>query len=65
METNGYRWASGFDAGDVLAKRHGIVGVPTAIVLDPEGKVVTFGYYAEEWAGRLDAFLKQTCLGTQ
>ncbi len=62
MDAHDYRWASGYDAGGGLAKKHGIVGVPTAVVLDPEGKIVTFGYYVEDWAARLDAYLKQTCL---
>ncbi len=62
LEAKGYSWPSVFDPDGSTAERHGVVGVPTAVVLDPEGKVVTFGYYKGDWAKRLDEFLKQNCV---
>lgn len=62
MESKQYEWNSGFDAGGSLAQKAGIVGVPTAIVVDPQGKIVTFGHYRDDWAKRLDQFLRQACV---
>ncbi|MGE0434447.1 MAG: TlpA family protein disulfide reductase [Planctomycetota bacterium] len=72
-KTKGDEWMHLFDAGDQCKKAFGIVATPSVIVLDPDGKVVTFGRLqnkeadpdagtpADPWANDLKAFLESSC----
>jgi thioredoxin-like negative regulator of GroEL len=40
MKKNGYTFAGGLDATGRIAMKYGIQGVPTSILISPEGKVL-------------------------
>lgn len=62
LQSKGYAWPSVYDTNGAIAERHGVVGVPIALLLDPDGKILTYGFYKGDWAKRLDEFLKQNCV---
>ena len=40
MQKNGYTFASALDEPGLVAMKYGIQGVPTSILISPEGKIL-------------------------
>lgn len=54
---------STYDKDSKVEGLYGIRGVPTAVVLDKDGKVLTFGSYRpDEYAKPLIEYLRQSCI---
>ena len=68
VRTHKHDWMHLFDEGDQCKEAFGIKATPAVIVIDPDGKVVTFGRLQNTtdppnpWANDLKAFLESSCL---
>ncbi|MCA8912880.1 MAG: TlpA family protein disulfide reductase [Planctomycetes bacterium] len=62
LKTNGVKSISTHD-DDGLEKKYGVLGIPTAVVIGREGKIITFGSYRpKEYREPLLEYLKQECV---
>lgn len=63
LNSNGFRWTGVFDKDGVVRNAAGANFIPTAILLDEQGKVVTYGYYEVDrpYTIRLNKFLREAC----
>lgn len=50
METNGYTFPGGLDASGKSARLYNVAGIPTSVLIDPEGKIenINVGMMTEE-----------------
>ncbi|MCC7509123.1 MAG: TlpA family protein disulfide reductase [Planctomycetes bacterium] len=62
LDSNECTWTSTFDAGNKVEEKYGVLGVPTAVVVGSDGKILTFGRYERDWRDRLLEYLKQECV---
>jgi thiol-disulfide isomerase/thioredoxin len=63
LNSNGFKWTGVFDKDGVVRNAAGASFIPTAILLDEQGKVVTYGYYEVDrpYTNRLNQFLRDAC----
>jgi peroxiredoxin len=60
-EAKDFHWALAYDADVKVEKTYGPIGIPTAVVLDGEGKVVTYGQFKGAWGQKLQDYLFSQC----
>jgi len=62
LKSNECTWASTHDTGAKVEGKYGVLGVPTAVLVDDEGKVLTYGTFRDPYRQQLLEYLKQECL---
>jgi peroxiredoxin len=63
LKTNDVKAISTHDEGGKLEKTYGVLGVPTAVVIGKEGKILTYGSYQnKEYRKLLLEYLRQECV---
>ncbi|MCC6572624.1 MAG: TlpA family protein disulfide reductase [Planctomycetes bacterium] len=65
LEVRGHGWQGVFDADGSATRNYGVDGIPAAVLVDGNGKIVTFGLYKREWGDSLDKYLNQECTKPQ
>jgi len=61
VESNKYGWTCVFDANAEVKEAIGSNYIPTAVLVDESGKIVTYGYYSEGYAKKLNSYLRAAC----
>ena len=63
LNSNGFKWTGVFDQDGKVRNLAGANFIPTAILLDDTGKIVTYGYYEVDrpYTNRLNQFLREAC----
>lgn len=63
LNSNGFKWTGVFDKDGTVRNAAGANFIPTAILLDDAGKIVTYGYYEVDrpYTIRLNKFLRDAC----
>ncbi|CAG0929946.1 partial Thiol-disulfide oxidoreductase ResA, partial [Planctomycetaceae bacterium] len=63
LNSNGFKWTGVFDKDGTVRNAAGANFIPTAILLDDTGKIVTYGYYEVDrpYTIRLNQFLREAC----
>jgi peroxiredoxin len=62
LKTNGCDWPSTHDNGSKIEAKYGVLGVPTVVLLDGEGKVLTYGTFRDPYRKDLLEYMRQECL---
>ena len=62
LKTNNCTWTSTHDSGSKVEAKYGILGVPTVVLLDGDGKVLTYGTFRDPYRTSLLDYLRQSCL---
>lgn len=62
LQTNGCDWTSTHDSGSKVEGKYGVLGVPTVVLLDGEGKVLTYGSFRDPYRTALLDYMRQECL---
>ncbi len=63
LNSNGFKWTGVFDKDGTVRNAAGANFIPTAILLDEQGKIITYGYYEVDrpYTNRLNQFLRDAC----
>jgi peroxiredoxin len=65
LKTNACNWTSTHDTGSKVEGKYGVLGVPTVVLLDGDGKVLTYGTFRDPYRTSLLDYLRQSCLKTE
>jgi peroxiredoxin len=62
LKTNNCTWTSTHDANSKVEGKYGVLGVPTVVLVDGDGKVLTYGTFRDPYRTSLLDYLRQACI---